>query len=396
MSPTTSPYTTSRSMSWGEWFRGSCSYAVAYARSQLDGLLYSGLPVFFWVKPTWSASQMKNLTGKVVIVTGGNSGIGYAICKAMYEHGATVYMACRSEKRAREAIDAIHAGAESFIDDYRYPSGHKGFAKPERLDAGRIEFLELDLADLNSVDRFVTDFATRETHLDLVFANAGIMATPGRQYTKQGISLQFGTNCVGHQRLLELLLPLLLKTAEESPKEPPRVIVSSSAGHLMAPTGGIDYLSMMRPAPGSPESPRRRGLSPWTEYGQSKWGCIALARWLHWHHGPQQAATTGTPEILSVSYHPGMVSSNLASHLPFTPFVLRHAPWLISFVTRTPAVGAVNPLWIATCPVAEARVASGGYLIPYERLGQAHPSLDDKKRVDEMWEWCSVQSSRHS
>ena len=92
----------------------------------------------------------------------------------MYEHGATVYMASRSEKRATKAIEAIRAGAESLINGYRYPA--KGSTGAKTSHAGRVEFLELDLADLNSVDRFVSEFLKKESCLDIVFANAGIMA----------------------------------------------------------------------------------------------------------------------------------------------------------------------------------------------------------------------------
>ena len=73
----------------------------------------------------------------------------------------------------------------------------------------------------------------------------------------------------------------------------------------MAPRGGVDYASAIKAPAGPYGSSAYKGLSRWAEYGQSKWGCIALARWLNWHHGPQQAAATGSPEIISVALHPG-------------------------------------------------------------------------------------------
>lgn len=87
---------------------------------------------------------------KVIIVTGGNSGTGYATCKAFYDRGATVYMAARSEQKANEAIAAIKEGKEF---DIRGRAIHK-----QGPSTGRLEFLPLDLADLHSVERFVAEF----------------------------------------------------------------------------------------------------------------------------------------------------------------------------------------------------------------------------------------------
>jgi len=95
------------------------------------------------------------------LVTGGNSGTGYATCKALYDRGATVYMACRSEKRAEEAINAIKNGGVYGVDGISYPDkreGMNGFGHGGK-GKGKLVSLELDLADLRSVDRCVEEFA---------------------------------------------------------------------------------------------------------------------------------------------------------------------------------------------------------------------------------------------
>jgi NAD(P)-dependent dehydrogenase (short-subunit alcohol dehydrogenase family) len=149
--------------------------------------------------------------------------------------------------------------------------------------------------------------------------------------------LQFGTNvsslshpsitssqCLGHQRLISLLLPLLQESSKINGSSS-RIIISSSAGHSAAPLSGVDYLSVLRDhSSGSTESNPIRGRnerSSWVEYGQSKWGNIAVCRWVHWAYGPDQGRQKrsieggrggeGSGEVVSISVHPGMFLINL-------------------------------------------------------------------------------------
>lgn len=134
---------------------------------------------------------------------------------------------------------------------------------------------------------------------------------PPGQYTKQGYSLQFGTNVLGHHRLITLLLPLLQKTSLAHPEDPARVVILSSSGHSLAPKGGVDYGVLVRPAEG--DATPARQLSPTVDYGMSKWGDIALAQYIHEHYGPGSGNKDG--EILTSAIHPGVVKTNLSAHL---------------------------------------------------------------------------------
>lgn len=177
----------------------------------------------------------------------------------------------------------------------------------------------------------------------------------------------------------------------------------------------------------------------WVEYGQSKWGDVALARCLHWVYGPDEGREkrkahirrVGKGEIISISIHPGgstasrlkhdkltftgMVAANLAQHISLTPYVLKWIPWAVvrlvlycpessfsltvaqqRFITRTPSIGALNQLWAATCPNATARSLSGEYVVPFQRFGRARMDLDDADRVQAVWKWCEVQAKRVS
>ena len=124
-------------------------------------------------------------------------------------------------------------------------------------------------------------------------------------YTAQEYTLQFGTNVLGHQALIHHLLPVLLSSSA-------RVLLLSSAGHAAAPRGGVDYRSVVRdPAdPNDPKNPvkGRYEVAKWAEYGQAKWGDIALARYLHAVYGPGSTLSsrrTGQGELLCFSMHPG-------------------------------------------------------------------------------------------
>ena len=119
------------------------------------------------------------------MVTGGNSGTGYATCKAFYERGATVYMASRSADKAHEAIEKIKSGLDFGIGN-NYVKG----PSPKKVGSGELVFLQVDLTDLQSVEEMVekikqyveifesiTDCVRREQKIDVLFANAGVMAT---------------------------------------------------------------------------------------------------------------------------------------------------------------------------------------------------------------------------
>ncbi len=148
----------------------------------------------------------------------------------------------------------------------------------------------------------------------------------------------------------------------------------TSAGHVIAPCGGIAYSSLRGP-----------GGDPWTEYAQSKWGCIALARYVAAHH-----------DMPAHAVHPGPVSTNLMSHLPDIeekragaaqrPAILQPA------VTQTE--GALNQLWVANLSEDEARALNGSYIGSVQVPTRARPDLDNPKGWARLWEWCEEQGKQ--
>lgn len=126
-------------------------------------------------KPTFTEANVPRQDGRVFIVTGGNSGIGLALIKLLYPTGAKIYLACRSEERARAAIKEVVDGAAATSD------GH-----------GSLEYMHLDLNDLTTIKASAADFAKRESRLDVLWNNAGIAGSPAGTKTKQGLEGHIG------------------------------------------------------------------------------------------------------------------------------------------------------------------------------------------------------------
>jgi len=133
----------------------------------------------------WTANDIPDQTGRVAIVTGANSGIGYETAKALAQKGATVILACRSLAKGETAVSQIR----------------------QETPTAKLDLMQLDLSDLSSVHQFVQEFKERHTRLDLLINNAGVMVPPFTK-TKDGFELQFGTNHLGHFALTGLLLLL--------------------------------------------------------------------------------------------------------------------------------------------------------------------------------------------
>ncbi|KAK2783608.1 hypothetical protein FQN52_009535 [Onygenales sp. PD_12] len=230
---------------------------------------------------TFHPDTLPDLKGKIFIVTGGNSGIGYYTVAHLAEHGAHVYMCTRSLEKGTAAIANIK----------------------KTNPTATIDLLQMDLTDLTSVVAAAKNFLALETALHGLVNNAGIMATPF-QITKDGHEAQWQTNYLAHWVLTERLLPLMLRTARMLPPGSVRIVNLTSSGHLGAPKGGINFTDL---------SLRDSG-GPWQRYGQSKLANILHTKTLHRTYGPgSPSARSGEGEIWVSCVHPGIVETNLAA-----------------------------------------------------------------------------------
>ncbi len=263
--------------------------------------------------------------GKVFVVTGGASGVGLELCALLYQAGGKVYLAGRSETKAEAAITKIKACST--------------------ISSGELNFLSLSLDDLTTIKPAVEAFMAKESRLDVLFNNAGVSLPPRGSVSAQGHELQMATNCLGHHLLTQLLLPILLHTAERAPPATVRVIWTSSiAVDASAPHGGMNISELTHPTSNQPRN-----------YVNSKTG--------NWFLASALADQVGSNGILSVTQNPGNLKTELS----------RHMPWILVFATSPllyPAkMGAYTELWAGLS--ADLGIQDGGkYVVPWGRL---HP-----------------------
>lgn len=304
----------------------------------------ANLSQFFPPAPSLTEANLPSQSGKVFIVTGGYSGVGLELSSVLYHAGAKVYLAGRSASKVSSAISDIQSRAR--------PS-----SVSSSTALGELHFLSLDLADLTTIKPAVEKFMASEARCDVLFNNAGVSLPPQNSHTAQGDELQMGTNCLGHYLLTQLLLPLLLGTAESSPRASVRVIWTSSiVVDLSAPQGGIVASELTAPPPNQQRN-----------YLNSKTG--------NWFLADALARQVGSKGILSVTQNPGNLSTGL----------LRHAPWLLGFVSYPllyeAKMGAYTALWAG---LSEELVEEHGssYIVPWGRL-HPRPRQDLLKIMEE-------------
>ena len=251
----------------------------------------------------WSAELVPDQSGRVALVTGGNSGIGLEAARVLAARGARVLLGCRDASKAEQALAELRSDG-----------------------AASIEILPLDLASLASVRECAAGFLAKHEKLDLLINNAGIMAVP-KDRTREGFELQLGTNHLGHFALTGLLLERVVATPGA------RVVTISSTAHRM---GSLDFDDLQW----------ERGYGRWRAYARSK-----LANLLFTFELQRRLERSGA-EAISVAAHPGMSATNLGRRAPGS-----QAAWLdrvlrpiTSLFAQSATMGALPTLRAAVDP----------------------------------------------
>lgn len=263
----------------------------------------------------WAAENMPDLSDKTIIVTGGNSGIGYEAALQFARKGATVVLACRSMEKGRTAAAAIR-------------SGH---------GEARVGVMELDLAALASIRSFADAFHRQHQRLDILCNNAGVMAIPYRR-TTDGFEMQFGTNHLGHFALTGLLLDLLR---------------NGGAARVVTVSSGMHHAGWMR----FDDLQWERGYRKWLAYGQSKLANLLFAFEL------QRRAQRAGLKLVSAGCNPGYAATNLQAAGPRMEGsnVLESMwGWSNRLFAVSAAKGALPTLYAAVSP----EVHGGEYIAP--------------------------------
>ncbi|KAF5005558.1 hypothetical protein FDECE_8010 [Fusarium decemcellulare] len=308
--------------------------------------------------PTFNPDQdIPNLSGKAILVTGGNNGLGKETVLQLSKHNpAQIFLAARTKSKALTAIEDIRKSVP---------------------DAAPITYLSLDLASFDSIKQAVIDFHAQSQRLDILINNAGIMAVPPGK-TKDGYEIQFGTNHVGHALLTKLLLPTLIKTATAtSPPQDVRIVTVASKSEGWGPPLNPSEFDKLKTDMSS--------TSTFARYGMSKIANVLYAHALSSRH----------PEIRSISLHPGSVntdiSGGIAASWPVLKPLLRFGSLFGDIFADSVSTGAKNQLWAAVSPDAK----SGEFYHPIGVTGKGSENSRDRALEEEIWRWTEQELKLH-
>jgi len=263
------------------------------------------------------AAEKVDLSGKVIIITGCNTGIGKETARVLAMHGGTIVMACRDTTKAQQSKDDIvknipTTSSEEKKEEVPYNNANV---------AERIEIMPLDLGSLKSVHEFATQFANKYDQLHFLVNNAGIMALPQYQSSTDGYEMQFATNHLGHYYLTRLLIPTMLNTKGMS-----RIVQVSSSAHNRAPnplSPIIDDLVTRQ------DGPAKDDYGAWRNYGISKACNILFARHINTLYSKEENGIRG------VSLHPGVIPTELSRNMSGgQQWVLKHLGRLIKSIPQ--------------------------------------------------------------
>jgi NAD(P)-dependent dehydrogenase (short-subunit alcohol dehydrogenase family) len=276
---------------------------------------------------TWSTADIPNQSGRVAIITGANTGLGFHTAAALADKGAHVVLAVRNLDKGKDAADKIKADSPNAV----------------------VALQKLDLTSLEAIREAAEEIKAAHERIDLLINNAGVMWTQ-KDTTKDGFELQFGTNHLGHFALTGLLLERLL------PVDGSRVVTVSSQGHR---TGRINFDDL--------QSERSYGRH--TAYAQSKLANLMFTYELH-----RRLAANGAPTI-AVAAHPGGSNTELTRNVPGFVRAPLEAVW--GLVAQGPDMGALPTLRAASDP----DVKGGQYYGP-DGIGEqrGHPKLVESSK----------------
>ncbi len=289
--------------------------------------------------------DIPDLAGKVILVTGGNSGCGKETVLQLAKHNpGRLYLAARSQAKFDDAMKDVSSAAPS----------------------ANVSYLQLDLSSLKSVKTAADKVISENDRFDVLINNAGIMAHP-HATTEDGYEIEFGTNHMGHALLTRLLLPLMQRTASQ-PGSDVRVVNVSSAGHMMVTGSGIHFDKLKTPMDDT---------NPGMLYGQSKLANVLHARELARQH----------PEILTTSVHPGRVETNLTNVMFDVNGINGRFQRVFDSLAGQLTVqqGALTQIWAATWKRDE--VKNGSYYVPAGKENAGSKRSRDAELAKKLWVW---------
>ncbi|GBG25755.1 Dehydrogenase/reductase SDR family member 13 [Hondaea fermentalgiana] len=321
----------------------------------------------YWPVPEWSVEDIPSLEGQTALVTGANTGLGYATSLELLKHGAKVIVATRSEKKGIDTVKRLQAEPD-------LPAKYR-----ENAIAPKVA---LELSSLKSVAEFAEYIKDTEPQLNMLINNAGLNPL-NFSLSEDGYELRFAVNHMAHYALTLALVPLLEAGA------PARVVVVSSLGHQFAAKDCFDFSTL------NDES--KYEMMP--AYGRSKLANILFARSL--------ARKVKDKQIYVNSAHPGFVATDFGRELVdmAAEYMSReNAESLVKSVfgafAMSPQDGAATQLFLAMPEVAERNI-TGEYYVPMARkhdshffalAGGASPEALDDELAEKLWQWTAKET----
>ncbi|MBK8693724.1 MAG: SDR family NAD(P)-dependent oxidoreductase [Deltaproteobacteria bacterium] len=275
----------------------------------------------------WTTAQIPDQSGRVVVITGANSGIGFEAARVLVAKGAHVVLACRNPARASEAEALLRA----------------------ETPKASVESMTLDTSRLASVRAFAESFRATHPKLDVLCNNAGVMALPP-SLTEDGFDIQMATNHFGHFALTGLLIDLLKSSA------PSRVVNVSSAAHRL---GGDRYDAMMA----------GKKFNPWTVYGQSKLANILFTMELN------RRVQSRNIDLRAVACHPGYAATNLQATSASSGATAGYSEAIARLANRLLAQPAAAGAWPTLYAIAEPDAQGGDFIGPSGLAGASGPPI---------------------
>jgi len=304
----------------------------------------------------WTNDIVSSQFGKIFVITGANSGIGLEAARLLGYKDAKIILACRSESRAIKAIDDLVNGVSEM--------SYKNVPSPARVNRENLDFMHLDLGDLNSIDKFSKELNEKYPKIDGLICNAGIMAPNTREETAQGMEMQMGVNVFGHYALCCKVAPCLQRAVQEgSPK--PRIVWVSSGAHKTV--SGISF----------DDIDHKKSYSKWATYGESKLGNLLL----------MHKFAEAYPQFIVNGCHPGYSATNLQDDTLFES--------LNQFLAQSAMMGSLPTIMAAVDP----NLVSNSYIGPYWNAWgvPAHASMTkytkDKALADQLLKICEEKTS---
>ncbi|KAL2912619.1 hypothetical protein HK105_207927 [Polyrhizophydium stewartii] len=299
----------------------------------------------FWSKPAFSTADIPDMSGKTVLITGGNSGVGFESAVALAAKGAHVVISCRDEAKGTAAVAEIKARA--------------GVA-----DA-KVEFGVMEQKDLASVHGFAQWFLAKGQRLDVLMLNAGVFGVGFSLI--HGVESHIMVNHLAPTLLAQLLLPKLKESA------PSRMIFVSAAGHKFV--NDMEWSSVF-----TREYENTFG-GTMSQCGYSKLANIQMANHFARELGPDS-------DVFVNSLHPGGIASNIwhnkDSVLQGT-FLYSLFMWTVVGMFTTPAQGALTQLYLAAHPDVEKKRITGRYFVPTAVEEAPSPLATDTASQDSLW-----------